>query len=89
MPLKGITKGVSVIMEEKRFYNQILGLELGKREGTNKRDSEVATIETEGNSRENSAPETKRRKDFQGGREIERSLISKTADGTNKRKMEN
>lgn len=45
------------------------GWELEKREGTNKRDSEVTIIEVEWNSRENSTPETKGRKDFQGGRE--------------------
>ena len=42
-----------------------------KREGTNKREHEVATTELEGNSRENSVLETKGRKDSQGGRERE------------------
>lgn len=40
MQLKGITKGVSVAMEEKRSNNHILG-----KEGTNKRDREIATTE--------------------------------------------
>lgn len=60
---------MSVVMEEKRSNDGASSLESGKRKGTSKRDSEVAATEVEGNSRENSVPEAKGRKDFRGGRE--------------------
>lgn len=85
MWLEGGTKTASVVMEETRSNDWPPGLELGKREGTSKRDSEEAATEIEGNSRRNSVLEAMVRKVFQGGGRV---IMSNAAYRTCKMKME-